>query len=396
MNILFTSFAYYHQTSGVPIVVQYLAEGLVQRGHKVCVATRKNGQDLPETDLVNGVEVRRFDIGQTIFKKNVGSIEEYIRFVVGYVKDILVLECFQCQTTDILLPHLSEMKCKVIIHSHGGPGIHQRFIKWETDLKHSIGNSHNWMRWKKYYRKTIPRYSKFIDSVVCLSLCASDISYMTARMKSVEIVENAAQPFFFDESQYCKDVSKILQIKHKNYILCIANYIPNKGQKDIIKAFSRINTKDLSLVLIGSIENTYYKELCTYANIINQTTGKEIKLLTNIDRNLFPAIIHNSLLFIMASEHEEYPVSLVEAMAVGTPFVSTNAGCARLLPGGVTVLSKKDLSFVIQMLITHPEMLQKYGDQGRVYALNNNTTDIAIARFESVLNNTLNNESSLV
>ena len=98
----------------------------------------------------------------------------------------------------------------------------------------------------------------------------------------------------------------------------------------------------------------------------------------------------------MASEHEEYPVSLVEAMAVGTPFVSTNAGCARLLPGGVTVLSKKDLSFVIQMLITHPEMLQKYGDQGRVYALNNNTTDIAIARFESVLNNTLNNESSLV
>ena len=90
---------------------------------------------------------------------------------------------------------------------------------------------------------------------------------------------------------------------------------------------------------------------------------------------------------MMASEHEEYPVSLVEAMAVGTPFISTDAGCARILPGGVTVTDRRDLRMVLQMLVNHPEMLEKYGRQGKNYALENNQTEKAVEKLESILKN---------
>ena len=179
MKILFTTFAYYPQTSGVPIVVQYITEGLAAKGHSVCVATRKNGHDFPNEEMVNGVEVHRFDIGQTLTKRDTGNIEEYIDFIKNRDKDILVMECIQCHTTDILLKHLPKMNCKVVIHSHGGPGIHQKFLKWDTNIKHSIGNTHNWFRWKRYYGKELPNSAQYIDAVVCLSLCAiSEIAAM--------------------------------------------------------------------------------------------------------------------------------------------------------------------------------------------------------------------------
>lgn len=390
MKILFTSFAYYPQTSGVPIVVQYLAEGLARNGHDVCVATRKNGFDFPDSEIINGVEVHRFGIGQTLTKRNTGDIGEYIDFVKNWEKDILVLECIQCHTTDILLKYLPEMNCKVVIHSHGGPGIHQKFLKWETNLKYSIGNTHNWLRWKRYYGKDLLQAAPYIDAVVCLSLCASDLDYMASKMRRVEIVENAAHNLFFDESLYEKDIVESLQITNRKYILCIANYIPNKGQMAVLKAYSEINAKDCSLVFIGSKKNAYYEELQSYAESINKLKGKEVKLLTAIDRGLFPSIIHHAELFVMASEHEEYPVSLVEAMAVGTPFLSTDAGCARILPGGVTVTERKELRMALQVLIDNPELLERYGAQGKRYALDNNTTDAVVRKFETILLNVCN------
>ena len=48
MKILFTTFSYYPETSGVPVVVQYLAEGLAKRGHNVSVVTCMNGHDYAE------------------------------------------------------------------------------------------------------------------------------------------------------------------------------------------------------------------------------------------------------------------------------------------------------------------------------------------------------------
>lgn len=386
MKILISTFSYFPQTSGVPIVVQYIAEGLLKLGHVVAVVTRKNGFDLLDNEVVNGVNVYRFDIGQDLYKRNKGDIKKYIDFVVSFPKDVLIMECIQCQTTDLLLPYLKEMNCRVVLHSHGGPGLFQKPISWNINFLHSIGNTHNWYRWKKYYGDTLPRYAQYIDAVVCLSLCASDLDYMTSKMKRVEIVENAAHDMFFDESLYNLNVEDVLQISNKRYVLCIANYVPNKGQLAIIDAYSRIDAKDCSLVLIGSKKNAYYEKLKICSDKINSTQrGKEVQLLTGVDRSFFPSIIRGAELFIMASEHEEYPVSLVEAMAVGTPFISTDAGCARILPGGVTVTDRCDIRMVLQMLVNHPEMLEKYGRQGKSYALENNKTEKIVVKFETIL-----------
>lgn len=385
MKILFTTFSYYPETSGVPVVVQYLAEGLAKRGHKVSVVTCMNGHDYKAQETLNGVTLYRFNWGLNLSKKKYGEYQKYIKFVTEFPKDILILECLQCHTTDILLPYLKSMNCKVVLHSHGGPGIHQKMFRWDTNVTHSIGNTHNWFRWKRYYKSTLPAFSKNIDAVLCLSLCASDLHYMKKYMKRVEILENAANDIFFDEHKQSQDFSSVLNIKAKKYILCIANYIPNKGQLDIVKSFANIKDKNYALVCIGSSKNEYYERVLKEANRISHNLGKEIHLLTGISRDFFPSIISHASLFVMGSEHEEYPVSLIESMACGTPFVCTNAGCARILPGGITVMKRTELSDFMDAVISNSELAVRLSNQGKGYALTNNRIDTTIKRLEFIL-----------
>ena len=386
MKILFTTFSFYPETSGVPVVVQYLAEGLAKKGHNVSVVTCMNGHDYNVQETLNGVTIYRFNWGVDLFKNKYGEYQEYIKFVTEFPKDILILECLQCHTTDILLPYLKYMNCKVVLHSHGGPGIHQKMFRWDTNITHSIGNTHNWFRWKRYYKSTLPAFSKYIDAILCLSLCASDLHYMKKHMKRVEILENAANDIFFDEYKQSQDFSSVLNIKAKKYILCIANYIPNKGQLDIVKAFANIKDKNYALVCIGSSKNEYYERVLNEANLISHKYGKEIHLLTGINREYFPSIISHASLFVMGSEHEEYPVSLIEAMACGTPFVSTDAGNARILPGGITVTNRSELSDFMDAVVSNGELWQRLGSQGKDYALRHNKIEIIISQLESILN----------
>ena len=257
MKILFTTFSYYPETSGVPVVVQYLAEGLQQRGHEVTVITSRYGKNLSPNETINGVKIYRFNFIQNLYKVFVGEYKEYIDFVIKYPKDVLIMECIQCYTTDILLPYLKKLNCKVLLHSHGGPGISMSLFGMEDNILHTIGHTHNWMRWKKYYKSILPMAAKYIDAVICLSVCASDFEFMNKYMKKVFILENAANEMFFDEKNYMLDISDILQLRSKEYILCIANYIPNKNQLDIVKAFSKLKNNNCALVLINTSVNFY-------------------------------------------------------------------------------------------------------------------------------------------
>ena len=384
MTILFTTFSYYPETSGVPIVVQYLAEGLSAKGHNVNVVTRKNGKDLPSVETLNGVTVYRFDFGQNLFKIPTGDVKAYTDFVISFKKDVLVMECLQCQTTDILLPLLKKMNCRVFLHTHGAPGLKMTPFAWEGDFVHSIGHIHNWLRWKYYYKFFFPKYCKVIKAGICLSLCSSDIAYLNKHLNCVHIVENAADNMFFDKEAQNEDVSEVISIHSKRYLLNISNFSDRKNQKLLIKEFTHSEVNDCALVLIGSRDNEYSRLLRNIAQELNKK-GKEILILQGISRRLFPAIIRKASVFVMTSKWEEYPVSLVESMSVGTPFISTPVGNAHILPGGVTSRDNKEIRSLIRSFLSDQTLLAKYGEQGEGYACKYNKKEFAVGRFESIL-----------
>lgn len=386
MRILFTTFSYYPERSGIPVVVKYLAEGLVNIGHEVAVFTCMNQLHEPQEEIINGVSVKRFDIGLSLTKKPYGDINQYIQSVLNANIDVLIMECLQCHTTDFLLPYLKDVSFKVLIHAHGAPGILMRPFAWEGDILHSIGHFHNWLRWKKYYGKHFSKYAKYIDGSISSCLCASDIDFFSKNIKKNYILENSTDDFFFDSQKYDEDIKKILGIKSSRYIVNIANFSNRKNQLMLLDAFAKSKVHDCALVIIGTVRNEYYDKLLKKTEKIAKRNCIEIKILDkSIERVHFPAILYNASLFVLSSKWEEYSISLVETMATGTPFLSTLAGNARILPGGVTARNDKEFAVLLKVLLDNPIYLKRYGEQGKAYALYYCRSNIIIKNLNLIL-----------
>lgn len=110
-KVLFVSENYFPNVSGVPVVVQYLAEGLVDNGYEVSIVTTLH-ENLEAYEILNNVHIYRFNLFQNSLKKYCGDIDTYLQFIKNFTCDVLVVECAHCITTDLLLPCLKQITCK--------------------------------------------------------------------------------------------------------------------------------------------------------------------------------------------------------------------------------------------------------------------------------------------
>lgn len=132
---------------------------------------------------------------------------------------------------------------------------------------------------------------------------------------------------------YCKALSendeKILHRYGiiKPFLLYVGNAYPHKNLERLILAFNKINKikKDLKLVLAGK-EDYFYrrlKELAKKKNIKNIIFAGFV-----LDRDL-DSFYRQASLYVFPSLYEGFGLPPLEAMANGTPVVSSNHPCMR-------------------------------------------------------------------
>ena len=87
----------------------------------------------------------------------------------------------------------------------------------------------------------------------------------------------------------------------------------------------------------------------------------------------------------MGSKWEVFPISIIEGMAAGKTFISTNVGIVRYLPGGIITDTPAEMGYWISKLLKNESVLQKIGSAGQKYAQDNLTTEIKIRQLEKIL-----------
>lgn len=391
MKILFLPENYFPNVSGVPVVVKYLAEGLHAKGHEVTIAT-KTFNDEPLVDNINGVRVHRFDMHVDWKKSYVGNIDQYIDFVLSFNADVNILECSQCITTDVLLRHLGKLQGKTIFHSHGFSGLDLEMFAFKGDLKHTIGNTYNWLLSKVYFGYTLPKAMPNIDATLCLSEVDNSREFLEKHCRNHYILDNAADDMFFDGHVSANLLSKYTTLENNCYVMSCANYQYIKDQVSIINEYyASESSKNMSLVCIGSQKNSYYEECVRTVETNERKYGhRDVHLLVGVDRSDIPAIEKNASLYLVASRCERYSISIIEAMSQGVPFISTNVGNARVLPGGVTLFDGDKMSDKIDYLLTHKDEYDKYSKAGLEFAYKNCRIDAVVDKLENILKETVN------
>ncbi len=386
MRILFVSESYYPYQGGVPMVVKYLAEGLAVENDVSVATSISPTEGLSIEDEYNGVHIRRFVLWHNMAKKVKGDLQGIRRFVVNGSFDVIIIECGQAMTTDALLPIMRQIKIPCILHAHGLSGLLCKPFSLKSDFKHTIGATYNWFRMQIYYGFTFKQQCKYFAASISLTDCDSGYNYVTKNIQSNYVLCNAADDIFFEEAEEQYE----LPTDGKPYLISIANYSVVKNQIEMMRSFYKSKHKEYALVMIGSKKTPYYYELQkAKAKLDKQYGERSVFMFTEIDRKCFPRILDNAAIYLISSTHEEFSISLIEAMARSLPFISTCVGNAHQLPGGMVVNDMRDMHSAIDAMLDDDIERTRLGKEGQKYAFENCRRHTAVDKMEGIIHKVL-------
>lgn len=140
----------------------------------------------------------------------------------------------------------------------------------------------------------------------------------------VTITNNATKNIEFQEKTYSnltiKEINQILNNKDITKFINIARFSKEKGLDRLILAFEDYRKKNPNayLFLIGG-NGAEFKNLL---NLVKEREIKNIIIIKNI-MNPYP-ILKKADLFILSSYYEGLPMTIMEALILGVPVLSTN------------------------------------------------------------------------
>ena len=380
MKIVFTVATYWPKTDGVQMVTQYQAEGLAARGHEVYVVTSAL-KDSSKKEEHNGVMINRVEAWNFYYWHR-GNKKKYIDTVMSLCSDAdaLIAVCLQSFSADWLLNVLSDIQCKKILYLHGMPDFKLHLTDFRS-IKNIAKTTFRNIRWKIFYTRNLAKIKKF-DAITHLFM--NDNSYNYFKQNGYQnnyILENACEEAFYLESE-----SLIRNLPKKSYFLYVGNYCERKNQLLAMRAFYQLQSDNLAFVFIGSTNNSYYNMLVNKKQEFDQKYGeRDVHILYNIPRDQIVNYTQNALACVFSSNYEYYPITIIEAMASGIPFISTSVGIVKYLPGGVLADDLTSLTYWMDFMACKKKYARDIGKIGQEYARENLRVENKVLELEKII-----------
>lgn len=384
MNIIMATWSYWPSKDGVQMVTQYEAEGLTKLGHQVTILTQhKSGMSREEEH--NGVHIVRFK-HRLRLRIPVGEKKEFQAYLREHIAecDAFVSICAQSFTYMWSKPLLRDMHCRKVVYMHGARDEHINFKKlhdWKHLPKEMLLTPY-WNLWFKRNWKSLCQY----DAAVHLFENDGSYRYFTEHgFRNNYVLVNACEPELFETP----DPAAIAAVKQRygisgEYFLQVANMCLRKNQIEAVRAFYEAGAGG-ELVLIAAEDNDYSVQVQALVDSFPTDVKTRIHILTGISREDTRELIRGSTTTLLTSQNEYLPVTIIEGMAAGVPFLASNVGSVPMLPGGVIYHDFSELCYWMRYFSAHADFCQSMGAIARGYADEHMRTETAVARLELIL-----------
>jgi glycosyltransferase involved in cell wall biosynthesis len=219
----------------------------------------------------------------------------------------------------------------------------------------------------RFYNQYLPLALKNIDLlIVCSQSTKNDfIEYFNFPHTKIQVVHGAV-----DKRFYPVDKGKIELIKkkyniQKPYLLFASTIEPRKNIKRLLNAFSLLNKSEPNLVLVGS--KGWLKEDLMQL-IIDYKIQNKVHYLKYVSHEDLPALYSGALMFLYPSLYEGFGLPLLEAMACGTPVISSNISSIPEVVRDAGLLinpnNTEEIAEAIKTLLNNTSLREKYRKQG--------------------------------
>jgi glycosyltransferase involved in cell wall biosynthesis len=119
------------------------------------------------------------------------------------------------------------------------------------------------------------------------------------------------------------------------YFLYVGNLEPRKNLERLIEAFARMPSKEHELLIVG---NRWYHGGAAEEKASSLGLNGRVKFFGYVPRSDLPALFSGATAFVYPSLLEGFGLPVVEAMACGTPVITSNNSSMKEVAGGAAVL----------------------------------------------------------
>lgn len=192
------------------------------------------------------------------------------------------------------------------------------------------------------------------DHIIAVSQATKDdIAKVYGRTENVHVVHHGVDHTRFN-SVAAENSSQVLIDKHPElkhpYILYVGQIQPRKNIAGLVSAFEKLEDKELHLVIAGG-HGWFQKQ--TLAPIQKSSAMNRIHVLGAVDDSLLPALYQHAQAFVLPSFYEGFGIPVLEAMACGTPVITSTISSMPEIAGDAAVLVDPNNSDSIAQGITH-------------------------------------------
>ena len=333
---------------GVEVVVSNLAPHLVEIGYDVTCYNRTNRQfkKLRKTgELMREYRGVHLIWAPTVDRRGLAAMSSSIFATVMAAFSRFDLVHYHTEGPCVLcwLPRLFGKKVVVTVH-----GLDHQRQKWGRFASAYI----------LWGEKAAVRHA---DSIIVLSRGVQDY-FREKYGRETVLIPNGIDPA---EIRPACEITRQFGLASREYILFLGRLVPEKGIHYLIEAYQRLKT-DKKLVIVGGTSDTD-----EYVRRLYDMAGDSPSILfTGFQQGpVAEELFSNAYLYVLPSDLEGMPLSLLEAMNYGCCCVTSDIGeCADVMDGSGFTFPRGNteaLREILQDLCDHPDKAEVQRSQAR-------------------------------
>jgi glycosyltransferase involved in cell wall biosynthesis len=179
-----------------------------------------------------------------------------------------------------------------------------------------------------YHRYYVPQVLKQAQHVICNSQATADDIINFYQIPASKITPI---PLAHDRTHF-----RHLNLPTRNYFLYIGRQDSYKNLQRLITAFAALPNGDYELWLAGPTDKRYTPLLQAQVEELGITN--HVKFLNYVDYNELPIIINAAIALVFPSLWEGFGFPVLEAMACGTPVITSNLSSLPEVAGDAAIL----------------------------------------------------------
>jgi len=337
-----------HERSGVSLAALNHARLLIKQGHKVSIIGALDSLCDITLPIKNRAQVPAKGSG-AIYSPIQINRDLLKRVIENNQPDLVVVEAWQTALTDTAIEVACELNIPVLMISHG-ISLHR--------FSSSIAQHLRALAWIPYRFFKLPDLVKKLSAITTLDETSSSL-----RFYDRDLAVKIGIPVMPLKNSSAHVISPYVPLNERSkQILVVGYFSPIKNQLAVIELLEKISSH-IDCVFIGQRKGAYF-ETCK-KRVAELSLNNRVTFLQD-DECDFSQQISQAMLVFAPSMTEALPMTLIEAMASGTPFVATSVGAVGSLAGGILADTKQDQIKAIESLLSKPELWEKYSSAGRV------------------------------